>query len=148
MSFHYWQACVFGCVPSYFERDRRIDPLIETFLRPPWWWWWWAFVSPKNENTDDTGLPNCWLKYFWTSGWSESGFPSSIEPKKLKLVIQVVLKNCSYCPITTRVPFMYPPLSFFRADCIANDNSPLSSILGPMTKLMVGLPLVVQHLLK
>ena len=67
-----------------------------------------VLVSPKSENKADTGLPNCCVRYFWTSGLSKSGLPSSIAFKKLRLVKQVVFKNCSYCPKTTLVPLMYP----------------------------------------
>lgn len=55
-----------------------------------------------------------------------SGRPSSWHPKKLKFVMQLVLKKSLRLPRVTLVPLMYPDLSFFIVVIIARGILPSS----------------------
>ena len=69
----------------------------------------WTFTGTK-------GLCNSFSRYSFTLELSPSGSPSSGFPRKDREDTQEVDKKSSNRPKATRVPLMYPDLSFFNVD--------------------------------
>jgi hypothetical protein len=80
----------------------------------------------NSEDLLDSDLTRWSSRYCWTCGLSLSGRPSSWHPKKLKFVMQLVLKKSLRLPRVTLVPLMYPDLSFFIVVIIARGILPSS----------------------